>query len=128
MEDMGLLEGAVKINGLGVRVVVTSPLAIEQNINDVDQAVRWLSILAQFGPEAVTLAAKIEEIGAWMGEKLGVPADLIRTDKERAAMKAAFAKKAATDLGVEPGTKDIVPIVNLPQGGAGALDQMPMAA
>ncbi len=127
MEDAGIIK-AVAVNGLGVRVVVTSPLAVEQNVNDVEACVRWLSILAQFGNEAVTMAAKIEEIGAWMGEKLGVPADLIRTKNERAAMKKAFAQAAAKQLGMPEGEPGMVPMVNLPAGGGAAMDQMPMAA
>jgi hypothetical protein len=126
MEDAGIIQ-AVSVNGLGVRVVVTSPLAIEQNVNEVENCVRWLSVLAQFGNEAVTLAAKVEEIGAWMGEKLGVPADLIRTKTERENMKKALANAAAKQLGAESGD-NVVPMVNLPSGGGMGVDQLPMAA
>jgi hypothetical protein len=126
MEDAGII-GATAVNGLGVRVVVTSPLAVEQNINEVESIVRWLSILAQFGNEAVTMAANIEQIGAFIGEKLGVPADLIRTKAQRETMKNALAQAAAKQLGVEPGNPNMVPMMNLP-GGGGAMDAMPMAA
>ncbi len=127
MEDAGLIP-RVAVNGLGVRVVVTSPLAVEQNLNDVQNAVNWLSTLAQFGPETVSTAAKLEEIGAWMGEKLGVPADLIRTKNERAQMKKMLQQAAAKQLGIDQGdSSNLVPMPTLPAG-AGAAPPMAQAA
>lgn len=128
MEDAGLIP-RVSVNGLGVRVVVTSPLAIEQNLTDVQNAVNWLSALAQFGPETVSTAAKLEEIGAWMGEKLGVPADLIRTKAERANMKKMLQAAAAKQLGIEQGdSSNLVPMATLPSGAGQGAAQLPMAA
>ena len=74
----------VKVDGLAVQVTVLSPLAQVQNLADVENVVRWLSInKGLLTPQAAMLASKEEDIGAWFGEKLGVPQKLIRSDDER---------------------------------------------
>ena len=90
MRRRGLIP-AVKVNGLNVQVRVVSPLAQEQNLNDVGTVVRWLTILQSFGPEVLHLAAKTEDVGDWMGDKLGVPAKLRRDKDEREGMQKMVA-------------------------------------
>lgn len=82
MERRGLIP-KVKVDGLAVQVQVTSPLAQEQNLAEVEAVVRWLEILAALGEEMIALTAKLEDIGPRIGRDLGVPSSLIRSDTER---------------------------------------------
>lgn len=85
MSRAGLLAdiGEVKVTGYLVNLKVTSPLARLQNSQDVEAVLNWLAMIGQLGPEMVALGAKIEELPEWFGQKLGVPADLIREQGER---------------------------------------------
>lgn len=129
MEDKGLID-QVRLDGLATKLTVTSPLAQEQNINEVDAVVRWLSILSQFGPETLNLAAAIEKIGPWVGEKLGVPSELIRTDEERKGLQKAMAEAMSKQLGLEQANPNLAPVATLPnmRGAANSPMPMPMAA
>lgn len=88
----GIIED-VPVDGLGVKVQVTSPLARVQNISDIETVVRWMELQNGVLPEGMAaLATKVEDLGAWMGEKLGVDAKLIRSDTERSAIQQAAAQ------------------------------------
>lgn len=91
MERRGFSE-SVRVNGVTIKAQVLSPLAQIQQLNDVDAFIRWATILQQLGgPEVLMLSANIEDAGQWLGEKLGVAKDLIRSEAERAEMQQAIA-------------------------------------
>lgn len=91
MEKRGLVP-KVRVDGLAVAVQVTSPLAQEQNLNEVESIVQWLQILASLGEELMILSARVEDAGPLIGEKLGVPAKLIRTTDEREKLQVMAGK------------------------------------
>lgn len=99
----------MKVDGLGVSVQVVSPLAQEQNFADVEIVVRWLSILGALGQELVMLTAKTEDLGQWIGEKLGVPNKLIRTENDRKSLMNDI-KDAAAEKVAQQGGTNVVPI------------------
>jgi hypothetical protein len=93
----------VKVDGLAVQVQVMSQLAQAQNMNDVETVVRWLSLLSSFGQEQMVLSAKVEDAGPWIGEKLGVPSKLIRSEDERKQMQQMFGRmQGAAASGAAP--------------------------
>lgn len=75
------------LDGAFVDVQVTSPLAMAQNLNDVETTVKWLQIVQQFGQEALILGTKIEDIPEWLADKLGVDTKLVRPAEERDSMQ-----------------------------------------
>tara|TARA_R110000796_G_scaffold128803_3_gene244399 strand:+ start:1227 stop:2789 length:1563 start_codon:yes stop_codon:yes gene_type:complete len=83
MDQQGLIELPLKINGLEVKITPVSPIAMSQNSNDVNNVVQFAQIVAQLGPEGTT-ALKIGEITDYIAEKLGVPASLRNSPEERA--------------------------------------------
>lgn len=111
----GLIED-IPVDGLGVKVQVTSPLARVQELNDIEATVRWLELMGgTLGQELMALAARVEDIGAWMGKKLGVDATLIRTDQERTAVQEAAARLASQGMTeTVPGTMGGAPPAELP--------------
>lgn len=84
MVEKEIIEGGIEIDGRAVKINVTSPLAHDQNLSDVDSVVRWLEImLATIGEDAMMLGAKVEDMPDYLGNKLGVSQTLIRTKDER---------------------------------------------
>lgn len=102
----GIIED-VPVDGLGIKVQVTSPLARVQNLSDVEIVIRWLELQnAALGPELMPLATKVEDLGAWLGDKLGVDTKLIRDETERAAIQKQAAEMASRQMTDQiPGTQ-----------------------
>lgn len=73
-----------KIDNFRVKIKVLSPIAKEQNYEDVQNVVQAVQLIANSaGPELTQLAFKMEELAEWICEKLGVPATLYRNEDER---------------------------------------------
>lgn len=96
LHKKGILQQEVKVNGLGVKISVTSPLARLQSLSDLEAVVQWLQISGGVtGQQGVALGAKIEDVTAWIGEKLGVPQELIRSVEERKQLQQIAGQAAA---------------------------------
>lgn len=91
----GQIKHRIVIDGLLVKAQVISPLAQVQSLTDVENVVRWMQILAGFGNEILYVSAKMEDIGDYLGERLGVPVDLRRNKQERDTMQKTLAQVAA---------------------------------
>lgn len=96
---IGLIQ-AITVDQLLTKVQVTSPLASAQKLNDAKAVVDWLGMLGQIGgPELgmamVALSAKVEDIGDYLGQRLGVPASLRRDDDSRKALQQLFGQMIA---------------------------------
>lgn len=84
MHRRRLIATKLPIDQLVTKLTITSPIARAQQAQDVSNIVNWLQIILSIGgQEAMMLSAKIEEVFAYLGEKLGVPPDLIRNQAER---------------------------------------------
>ena len=82
MDDMGLINLPLKINGLEVKIVPVSPLAKAQNLDDIQDAMQWAQIATQMGPVAQS-TIKQDALADYVADKLGVPLDLRTSDEER---------------------------------------------
>ncbi|WGF89278.1 portal protein [Marinivivus vitaminiproducens] len=69
----------IRIDGRTVELRLQSPLARAQARDDVENTLLWLEAVAGLGADA---AATVDKAAAarWLGETLGVPAELIRDD------------------------------------------------
>jgi hypothetical protein len=85
MQRKGLITYPFTIDGKSVKVTVVSPLAQQQSLDDVQSVVQWLTLLAQFSPDLLPIAVKMEDLPRWLGTKLKVDTDLMR-DQEGTAM------------------------------------------
>ena len=91
----GQIKERILVNGILVKAQIISPLAQVQSITDVENIVRWMQILASFGNETLYIAAKIEDIGEYIGELLGIPSELRRDKEERANLQKTVAQLLA---------------------------------
>lgn len=112
MEKAEIIQDRIEVDGTTVQVGVLSPLAQEQALADVEAVARWMEImLATVGQQTMMLGAKVEDIPEYLGEKLGVPSDLMRTDSEREQLQeklgqamAAQAQEQGVGAAVEQAT------------------------
>jgi len=78
---------ALKLNSGYVRVQFQSPLAQAQNLSEVETSIKWMQWLQSLGPEVFALNCNLENAGAIIGRKMGVPNDLIRSDDNRVKLQ-----------------------------------------
>jgi hypothetical protein len=85
----------IKVNGGTVDVQVQSPLAQAQGLNEVQTAVQWMSLVQNIGPEAFLLGVNIEDAPEWLGRKMGVAGELMRTREQRSQVQKLVGALAA---------------------------------
>jgi hypothetical protein len=103
MDEMGMIELPLKINGLEVQIVPTSPLAMANNMEKVNDVMNYLQIAQSLGPVGQTLV-KQDKIGDYLADMLSIPAELRTTPEERAVMQEqmlATAQAVAEQQGVD---------------------------
>jgi len=100
MDEAGLIEMPLKINGLEVKVIPVSPLAQAQNNEEIGNVMQWMQIIAGFGPEG-QIAARTDAIVDFIADKLGIPGELRTTPEEREEMQQAAMAMAAQVAGGE---------------------------
>jgi len=104
MDEGGMIDLPLRVNGLEVRVTATSPLAMAQSMDEINSIIQYQQIAQSLGPEG-QLTVKIGETLDYIGDKLGIPAMLRNTAEERAALiqqmtqQAAMAEQAAQAQG-----------------------------
>ena len=82
MDERGLIDLPLRVNGLEVRVAPIAPLAMAQNMEDVTNTMQFVQMAAQLGPEGQA-TPKYGEIIDFIGDKLGVPSKLRASAEER---------------------------------------------
>lgn len=82
MDEEGLIDLPLKVDGLEVQIIPVSPLAQAQNLDEVQNVLQWLGIASQLGPVGLA-TANMENISDWVANQLGVPVDLRTTIEER---------------------------------------------
>lgn len=87
----------IRVDGKEVTIKHTSPLARAQDQEDLIAVQQWIELGAAVGPEVFGLGAKVESLPNYIGKKLGIDQDLMRTEAEKKEIqeKAAQAQAAA---------------------------------
>jgi hypothetical protein len=83
MDERGLIDLPLRVNGLEVRVAPVAPLAMAQNMEEINSIMQFMQITQAMGNEGA-LAVKTGDLIDYLGDKLGVPAALRTTAAERA--------------------------------------------
>lgn len=94
MDDRGLIDLPLRVNGLEVRVSAVAPLAMAQSMEEVNNVLQYAQIAAQAGPEG-QMAVKTGEMLDYIAEKLGIPQRLRTSPEERDFMKQEAAQAAS---------------------------------
>ena len=83
MDERGLIDLPLQVNGLEVKVSPVAPLAMAQNMEEINNIVQFMQLTANFGAEG-QLAVKTGELIDFLGNKLGVPSAVRNSPAERA--------------------------------------------
>ena len=102
----------VRVDGKTITLKQTSPLAVAEDLEDFRNFQVWFSFNSQLPPELVAGTIKVEDIARWTQQKLGVPAELVRSKQEstefgKQIMEAASANPLGAgggESGTETGT------------------------
>ena len=98
MDEKGLINLPLKVNGLEVGIVPVSPLAQAQNLDEIQDVMQWLGITTQMGPTGIA-TVNMEAVADFIGDKLGVPQELRTTNDERAETEELVGQYLATQAG-----------------------------
>ena len=85
MDEKGLIQLPLKVNGLEVKVVPVSPLAKAQNLEEINEVMQFFQIANSLGPGGVA-ELKPDAIASFIGDKLGVPTTLRNSPEEKQAI------------------------------------------
>jgi len=94
MDERGLIEMPLRVNGLEVKVSPVSPIAQAQNMGDIEKITQWVQLSSALGPEG-QMAPRMGAIADYVADKLGVPAELRTTPEERQQMAEQAAQMAS---------------------------------
>lgn len=84
MDNDGIINLPLRVNGLEVKVSPVSPLAMAQNMDEINNIIQFMQIAQGLGPEG-QLAIKPGAAIDYIADKLGVPASVRSNDQERKA-------------------------------------------
>ena len=85
MDERGLIDMPLRVNGLEVKVVPVAPLAMAQNMEEVNAIMQFMQIAQGLGTDG-QLAIKSDVLVDYLADKLGVPAAVRNTAAERAVL------------------------------------------
>lgn len=85
MDERGMIDMPLRVNGLEVKVVPVAPLAQAQNMEEVNAIMQYAQMMQGFGTDGM-LALKTEALVDYLADKLGVPASVRNTQEERAVL------------------------------------------
>ena len=114
MNELGMIELPLKVNGLQVKISPTAPLAMAQNMEKVNEVLNYMKILQGLGPQG-QLFLNQDKAMDFIADNLGIPASLRTTPEERQALiqqaqqMAQMAQQEGMMDGQGPGTEDPIP-------------------
>ena len=82
MDERGLIDLPLQVNGLEVKVSPVAPLAMAQNMEEINNIMQFMQITATMGAEG-QLAVKTGDLIDFLGDKLGVPSAVRNSAAER---------------------------------------------
>ena len=91
MDEAGLINLPLRINGLEARIIPVSPLAKAQNMDDVQDVMQWAQIAAGMGPVGQA-TVKMDAISDYVADKLGIPIELRTSEEERMELEKQMAE------------------------------------
>tara|TARA_A100001201_G_scaffold108571_1_gene92879 strand:+ start:16 stop:879 length:864 start_codon:yes stop_codon:yes gene_type:complete len=101
MDQKGMIQLPLKVNGLEVKVTPVSPLAKAQNLEEVNEVMQFFQIANALGPGGVA-EVKPDAIATFIGDKLGVPSELRTSPQEKQQIiqqsMAMFSQQAAAAM------------------------------
>ena len=93
MDEEGMIDLPLKVNGLQVTVTPQSPLAMAANMDKLNEVMQFMQISQALGPQGQMLL-NMERVGDYIADQLGIPGSLRTTPQEREQMQAEMMEMA----------------------------------
>ena len=93
MDQLGIIQLPLKVNGLQVKVQPIGELAMASNMTKVNQVMQYAQIASSLGPTG-QMTIKVEQIADYIADAMGIPADIRTTYEERMQMQQVMAEQA----------------------------------
>jgi hypothetical protein len=93
MDERGLIDLPLKVNGLEIKVSAVAPLAMAQSMEDVQNVLQFAQIVQGAGPQA-QMTLKTDAMMDFIAEKLGIPQKIRNTQEERMMITQQMAEAA----------------------------------
>jgi len=94
MDERGLIDLPLKVDGLEVRITPTSPLAEAQNMEDLEKVLQFAQIAQSAGPIG-QIAMNQDELVDYIAEKMGIPQRVLNNRQEREAIAMQMQQQMA---------------------------------
>lgn len=92
--------GPIKLNGGHIQMTINSPLAREQDLNDIEAVAQWAALTQQIaGPQLAPLGIKVEDVPEYLAEKLHISPRLVRPKGEREEMQKGIGNLIGQQIG-----------------------------
>jgi hypothetical protein len=93
MDEMGMIELPLSINGLQVKVIPVAPIAMSQNMEKLGEIMQYVQISQQMGPIG-QIAIKQEKLLDYIADQLAIPAEIRTTPEERQEIQQMMMEQA----------------------------------
>jgi hypothetical protein len=85
MDERGLINMPLRVNGLEVKVSPVAPLAMAQNMEEINNIMQFMQIASTLGPEG-QIAVKTGDLIDYIADKFGIPSAVRNSAAERSYM------------------------------------------
>ena len=111
MDEQGIIDLPLKVNGLQVQVIPVSPLALAGNADKVNSVMQYIQMTSAFGPAAQGFI-NLEKAGDYIADLLGVPGEIRTTPEERQqiAQQMIQAAQQQAQMQMEQGGEEQPPL------------------
>jgi hypothetical protein len=97
MDERGMIDLPLRVNGLEVKVTPVAPLAQAQAMDEINAILQYSQLMQGFGTDGA-VAIKTDLVVDYIGDKLGVPATLRNNQAERAVLMEQMQQHQAIQL------------------------------
>jgi hypothetical protein len=101
MDEKGMINLPLKVNGLEIKISPVAPLAQAQAMEEVDKVLQYAQIVQAAGPQA-QMSLKVEEMMDFIAEQLNIPQRILTTKVERMMMQQQAMQMAQQQAAQNP--------------------------
>ena len=86
MDQQGLIDLPLKVNGAEVKITPVSPLAQAQKLQEINDVVQYMQIANSMGPDG-QLTVSVPRVLAFIAQRLGIDQNLLNNAEEQEMLK-----------------------------------------
>jgi antitoxin component of RelBE/YafQ-DinJ toxin-antitoxin module len=102
MDELGMIELPLKVNGLQVRVVPSAPLAMAQSMERVGEVMQYMQLAQNFGIEG-QMSIKPDALLDYIADQMSIPAEIRTSPEERQQMMMQMQQMAQQQMEAQQG-------------------------